>query len=241
MTTSEFARKALGIERGGAPLERPAGCMFCGRELCIGEMGTPFEPSKNFMDDASLAHRGRPGTLCGDCAVLGTKTIMMATQNCLITAGGVFSLASSGAKKHLLLHPPAPPFAVCFSDTTLQHLIWRTPLSYCHEIIHLRISSRLFRMSLPRVREAHGLCIALRQKAGLAEGNSPLLSLDYYWRSLTSAYLHPAIEATATAAELKMFCRLTPGDWWGVGILLMQAVPQAPSKVRLRSPATGES
>ncbi len=241
MTTSEFARKALGIESVGAPLKQSAGCMFCGRKLCVGEIGTPFEPSKNFMDDASLAHRAQPGTLCGDCAALGTKMVMMATQNCLITAEGIFSLASSAAKKHLLLHPPEPPFAVCFSDTTLQHLIWRTPMSLCHEIIHLRISSRLFRMSLSRVREAHGLCTTLRQKAGFAEASSPLLSLDYHWRSLTSAYLHPAIESAATVAELKTFCRLTPGDWWGVGILLMQTIPQAPPKVRLRGPATGES
>ena len=241
MTTSEFARKALGIERIGAPLKQPAGCMFCGRRLCIGEVGAPFEPSKNFMDDASLAYRGRPGTLCGDCAALGTKTAMMATQNCLITAEGVFSLASSGAKKHLLLHPPAPPFALCFSDTTLQHLIWRTPLSFCHEIVHLRISSRLFRMSVPRVREAHELCATLRQKAGLAESSSPLLSLDYHWRSLTSAYLHPAVESAATAAELKTLCRLTPGDWWGVGVLLMRADPQMLAKVRLRgAAASGE-
>ncbi len=87
-------------------------------------------------------------------------------------------------------------------------------------------------MNLPRAREAHELCVALRRRAGLAEGNSPLLSLDYYWRSLTSAYLHPAVEATATAAELRTFYRLTPGDWWGVGVLLMQAAPQAPFKVR---------
>ncbi len=235
MTTSELARKALGIERGGAPLRQPAGCMFCGRVLDIGDMGAPFEPSKNFMDDASLAHRTQPGTLCGDCAALGTKTVMMATQNCLITAEGIFSLASSAAKKHLLLHPPAPPFALCFSDTTLQHLIWRTPLSLSHEIIHLRISSRLFRMSLSRVREAHGLCVALRQRTGLSENSSPLLSLDYHWRSLTSAYLHPAVELAATATELKTLYRLTPGDWWGVGVLLMQAAPLPPSIIRLRA------
>ena len=239
MTTSELARKALGIESVGEPLESPAGCMFCGRKMCIGDIGTPFQPSKNFMDDASLAHRTHPGTLCGDCAALGAKKVMMATQNCLITTEGVFSLASNAAKRHLLLYPPAPPFALCFSDTTLQHLIWRTPLSLCHELVYLRISSRLFRLSLPRVQGAHKLCVTLRAKAGLAEENSPLLSLDYHWRSLTSAYLHPAVEAVATLAELKTLCRLTPGDWWGVAILLMQAAPQPLSRVHLRGQTTG--
>ncbi len=233
MTTSEFARRALGIPSIGDPLEGAVGCMFCGRKLNVGDVGTPFKPSKNFMDSASLAHRSKPGTLCGDCAALGTKTVMMATQNCVITSSGVFSLASSASKRHLLLHPPEPPFALCFSDTTLQHLVWRTPLSLCHEIVYLRISSRLFRLSLSRVRKAHELCTSLRQRAGLSEQNSLLLSLDYHWRSLTSAYLHPAVESSATPEELKLFCRLTPGEWWGLAVLLLQVAPQAPPKVDL--------
>ena len=238
MTTSELARRALGIESVGEPLESSAGCMFCGRKLRIGDIGTPFQPSKNFLDHASLTYRTHPGTLCGDCAALGAKMVMMATQNCLITAAGVFSLASNAAKRHLLLNPPTPPFALCFSDTTLQHLIWRTPLSLCHELVYLRISSRLFKMNLPRVREAHALCVALRGKAGLAEGKSPFLSLDYHWRSLTSAYLHPAVEAVATMTELKTLCRLTPGDWWGVGVLLMPTVPQPLARVHVRGQTT---
>ena len=156
---------------------------------------------------------------------------MMATQNCLITAEGIFSLASSAAKKHLLLHPPPPPFAVCFSDTTLQHLIWRTPLSLLprdHPPANLQPTFQdEFATGTGGAWTLHR---APPERQDSPRANSPLLSLDYHWRSLTSAYLHPAVEATATAAELKTFCRLTPGDWWGVGILLMQAVPQAPSQ-----------
>ena len=233
MTTSEFARVALGVPRVGSPLAVPAGCMFCGRWITAGEIADAFRPSKNFMDSASLVNRAQPGTLCGDCAALVTKTVMMVTQNCLITADGIFSLASSAAKKHLLVYPPTPPFALCFSDTTLQHLIWRTPLSFSHEVIYLRISSRLFTMNLPRVREVHELCQALQRRAGFAAISSPLLSLDYHWRSLTSACLHPEIEAAAHPAELRRFCQLSPGDWWGLGILLMQAVPTSPTRVNL--------
>ncbi len=231
MTTSEFARKALGIPDAGEPLLHPAGCMFCGKEIAAGENAAAFLPSKNFMDAAALTHRSRPGTLCGDCAALSTKMVMMVTQNCLITSEGVFSLASSGAKKQFLLQPPAPPFAVCFSDTTLQHLIWRTPISYSHTLIYLRISSRLFRLNLPHVRQAFDLCRTLQSRAGFGEADSPLLSLDYHWRSLTAAYLHPAIEATASPTELAEFCRLGPGEWWGLGILLLKAVPQPLAKV----------
>ncbi len=233
MTTSEFARQALGIAKVGKPLLEPAGCMFCGRWMIAGEIAEPFCPSKNFMDDASLVHRALPGTLCGDCVALSTKSVMMSTQNCVISTEGIFSLASSAAKKHLLLHPPPPPFALCFSDTTLQHLIWRTPLSLSHEAIYLRISSRLLRMNHRRVLAAHALCLALHRRAGFADGASPLLSLDYHWRSLTSAYLHPAIEVVAEGKELQMLCELGPGDWWGLGILLLQAIPEAPVAVRL--------
>ena len=233
MTTSEFARKALGIPEAGSPSDRLALCMFCGKKIAAGEHSAPFLPSKNFMDAAALTHRSQPGTLCGDCAALGTKTVMMLTQNCLITSEGVFSLASSGAKTHFLLHPPAPPLAVCFSHTTLQHLIWRTPISGSHDLIYLRISSRLFRMNLPRVRRALDLCRALQLRAGFSESDSPLLSLDYHWRSLTTAYLHPAIEAAASPTELAEFCRLSPGDWWGLGIVLLKAIPQPPVRVRV--------
>lgn len=233
MTTSEFARRALGIPDAGAPSLHPACCMFCGKGIEAGENAAPFLPSKNFMDAAALTHRAQPGTLCGDCAALSTKTVMMLTQNCLITSEGVFSLASSSAKRHFLLKPPAPPFAVCFSDTTLQHLIWRTPISYSHALIHLRISSRLFTMNLARVRQAFDLCRTLQSRAGFTETDSPLLSLDYHWRSLTVAYLHPDIEAAASPAQLAELWRLGPGDWWGLGILLLKAVPQLPAKIRV--------
>lgn len=235
LTTSEFARKALGISLAGEPSLCSACCMFCGRGIAVGEYAAPFLPSKNFMDAAALTHRAQPGTLCGDCSALSTKTVMMLTQNCLITHDGLFSLASSGAKMHFLLYPPPPPFAVCFSDTTLQHLIWRTPISHSHALIYLRISSRLFRMNLPRVQQAFDLCRRLRSRAGFADADSSLLSLDYHWRSLTVACLHPAIEAVADPTELAELCRLSPGDWWGLGILLLKAVPQPPAKVKISS------
>ena len=233
MTASEFARKALGLPAAGQPWPQPAGCMFCGRNIATGENASPFLPSKNFMDAAALTHRSQPGTLCGDCAALGTKTVMMATQNCLITCQGAFSLASSSAKKHFLLHPPPPPLVLCFSDTTLQHLIWRTPLSFSHALVYLRIAGRLFSMDLGRVLRAFELCRTLQARAGFAETDSPLLSLDYDWRSLTVAYLHPAIEAAASPAELAELCRLRPGEWWGIGILLLKAVPQPPTRIVL--------
>lgn len=236
MTTSEFACRALGIESAGSALEKGAGCMFCARRLEAGDPGVTFEPSKNFMDAPSLAHRADPGTLCGDCAALATKPIMMATQNCVVTATGAFSLASSAAKRHLLLHPPPPPFALCLSDTTLQHLLWRTPLTLSHEIVYLRISSRLFRMNLPRVRQGHEIVLSLRQRAGFSEQNSPLLSLDYHWRSLTNARLLPAVEACATTEELRWLYHLSPGEWWGLGVLLLPVLAQPPPKILIGEP-----
>ena len=88
-------------------------------------------------------------------------------------------------------------------------------------------------MNLPRVRRALDLCRALQLRAGFSESDSPLLSLDYHWRSLTTAYLHPAIEAAASPTELAEFCRLSPGDWWGLGIVLLKAIPQPPVRVRV--------
>lgn len=233
MTASEFARKALGVPEAGELTLLPKNCVFCGRYIALGEKAARFLPSKNFMDAAAMTSRDQPGTLCGSCAALSTKTLMMLTQNCLITEGGIFSLASSHAKKHFLLHPPTPPFVVCFSDTTLQHLIWRTPITYSHALIHLRISSRLFCMNLARVQRAFQLCRELQTRANFAEADSPLLSLDYDWRSLTVACLHPALEAVAQPAELIEICRLSPGDWWGLGVLLSGATPSPPAKIKL--------
>ena len=90
-------------------------------------------------------------------------------------------------------------------------------------------------MNLPRVRRAFDLCRTLQSHVGFQINDSPLLSLDYHWRSLTVAHLHPIIEAAASPTELAELCRLSPGEWWGLGILLLQAIPQPPAKVRITS------
>jgi CRISPR type IV-associated protein Csf1 len=227
---SDIALQALRRQPVGEPWAGPNAmtCSHCGKPIQSGEPHVAVRVGELFSDTRDLASDS--GIVCGGCAVLRAKKSMNGLSFMVLTPEGLFPIAQSIHKAWLFLTPPEPPFVAVHSSATMQHLVWRTPVTLSKERIYLRRGSDLFTLRPATLRATIELAHSIQQRR-LAAGeknafSSPFLRLDVSKiLHIDHGRLNPKVVTVMTAPERQHFYQFTPGELWALGFLLAKKTP----------------
>lgn len=224
-----FALEALGGAPTGAPSPVKTRCSCCGRPIAAGEPAAPTGFGPSFMDDLSLA--ARTGVVCGWCVPFLSAEVMRATQKVVITREGVFPLAKDVHRAWFLLTPPEPPYVAVVSDTMIQHLVWRTPVTLSNDLQIVRLGQRLLKIrrgvlldALKWAQEAIA-CIDA-SKTAEKPTRHPYVSLDREMASFTHGLFRTDVARDPRAEPwLARLRKLTLGETWALATLAKRETP----------------
>lgn len=189
----ELACSALKLAPIGVELDAPSTCCMCGRHLKEGDLAAPYKPAATFMDARSLVSLSR--NACGYCLVHTSKNPMMALQKFCLTKDRAWKLYSGVNRAWMLLNLPDEPFVFAASDTKLQHLIWRTPVSLSKEYFHMRWGSSVFGIKTAKVYEVHRLSNELHAILAGAEKKKATVTSLHPFVSVEGSLTHPQFGA----------------------------------------------
>lgn len=241
----EIAAKALGLSPLGNPSEKPCQCCLCGRRIDAGDLRVPFIAQSTFMDGRALTGDSRHS--CGYCAVHRGKTTMMALQKFCVTESRAWKLYSGANRAWMLRNLPDEPFVFAFSDSKLQHLVWRTPVSLSKEFFKVRCGNRVFSIRREAIFAAYELCVQITgavealpgQKKKKAAPKHPFVTVD----GALDHFSFGVIRKDLLNHEDPTICELTSrirdleldiGEIWLTGILCNYS-PEEPEIITLKS------
>lgn len=243
VSPTAFALEAMGGRPVGAPARLRTRCACCGQGIEPGEPSTPTGFGPSFNDGASLA--ARSGVLCGSCPPFLTGPGLRATQKVVITRDGAFPLAKDVHRAWFFLTPPEPPYVALVSDSMLQHLIWRTPLTLSNDLQIVRLGPKLLRIrrrvlieALDWAREAIEAIAPSRPEAAEAKtvrtkskpakppARHPFVSLDREMGSPTHGLLRADVARDPRATPwIERLRTLTSGELWALATLAKREAP----------------
>ena len=242
MRATQLALEALGGARVGTPWRIATRCACCGAPIAEGDLAVPTSFGNNFTDDLSLATRS--GVVCGACAPFLTIGPMRALQKVVVTRDGAYPLAKDVHRAWFFLTPPEPPYVAVVSDSMLQHLVWRTPVTLSNDLQIVRLGQRLLTIRRPVLlaaldwaREAMLATLEPGQPAPENFARHPYVSLDREMTGTAHARIRNDVAAAPRAAPwLAKLRELTPGETWALATLAKRAgvTPEQPE--RLPSP-----
>ena len=148
----------------------------------------------------------------------------------VLTEDGVFQIAKDVHKAWLFLTPPEPPFIAVLSSATMQHLVWRTPVTLSKELIYLRRGGDLFTIRPGALTLAVDAAKRIKARRSEETGkDAPLSPYAVNDRGLgRSAHgrLSPKAIKHMTAEDKTLFFELSPGEIWALGFLLVKNPPE---------------
>lgn len=223
---AELACRALGIGPIGAPANQTGRCAMSGAEIAKGDLVIDASYGANFMDDLDLAARGSR-VISGYVAPLLRKGVMARTQRALFSEEGAFSLTKDDYRAWFLLEPPAPPFVAVIGDSTLQHLIWRTPVTWSTELLMVRLGGRLLRIRRSLVVEVAGWVAGFEVPV--------FVRLDREVKDLRHARISSRALPLLSLKQQAQLARLSLGETWALSVLAKKtaAVPMRPPLIEL--------
>lgn len=219
---TRFACEAMGLRPAGRPWTgtEPIPCTLEGVPIQPGDPVDAWLPGPNFTDDVDLA--ARSGVISGWASVFMRKPVMTKTQRVVFTREGAFSLAKDNDRAWLLLTPPAPPWLAVIGDSTLQHLVWRTPPTLDNRLMFIRLGKEtVFRIRPDLVKEA--LSRIAHQRTLDPNFHHGFVSLDRDAKDLS----HGVIRHDTPAELAAFFSTLCAGEIWALSILA-KANPPTP-------------
>lgn len=227
MWPSDLALEALQVSPEGIPYGGDAtACSHCGKPIQHGDLHTPVSVGQFFSDTRDLA--AFTGIVCGGCAVLRRKKAMNGLSYAVLTKDGIFPIAKDAHKAWLFLDPPEPPLIAVHTSATMQHLVWRTPVSLSKDLISLRRGGDLFTIRPPMIKAAITAAKALQERRLASEPKailSPYAVVDRKLRDANHGKLSPKAVEAMTQEERNLFYALTPGEVWALTHLLTKTPP----------------
>lgn len=171
------------------------------------------------MDDFDLAARS-PIT-CGWCASLLPKTVMHKTQVGVFGAFGALGLGKDVERAWLLLTPPKPPFVAVVADATLQHLVWKTPVTRSSDLLIIRLGHRILTINRPLLLDLRSVLTAIRREHDIA----PFLRLDREVKDLSHGALNPLLAEVVSHETRQQLYAAGPGELWALATLVKKKPP----------------
>ena len=237
MWASDLALAALKATPIGLPHSgEPTACSHCGKPIHAGDLCSPVSVGQFFSDTRDLAEFS--GIACGGCLVLRTKKAMNGLSYAVLTPDGIYPIAKFAHKAWLFLEPPEPPFIAVHTSATMQHLVWRTPVTLSKELIYLRRGADLFTLRPALIKRAVAAAQAIQQRRLANDPKamlSPYAAMDLKLRDASHGKLSPKALAVMEADETDLFYRLSPGEVWALGHLLIKTppVPEKPEPITI--------
>lgn len=225
LTASHLAADALGVAPIGIPWphETPARCALEGCLIRQGDPHSGWVPGTNFMDQHAQACNSR--VVSGAAAALLPMPVMLKAQRAVFCREGAFSLAKDSHRAWFFLTPPEPPFVAVISTSTLQHLVWRTPLCWSQDLIVFRFGPSVLTVRRPRLLAALDV---LREHSG---EDRPFVLLDREEKKPQ----HGRFMASASPALRRQLADLTRGELLALAILAKKtpALPERSDPIRI--------
>jgi CRISPR type IV-associated protein Csf1 len=198
-------------------------CSHCAAPISQGTFYSKVAIGEFFSDTRDLA--AFTGIVCWRCVHLRTKVLLNGLGQTVCTADGVYSISKDTEKAWLFLDPPEPPFVAVHTSSTMQHLVWRTPVTLSKERISIRFGESLFVVRPAVLRKVIELAEAVQVRN--AGQWIPLLHLD---RKAKAAY-HGRINAKAaelmTDEELEFLkSNVGAGERWALSYICHSKKPQ---------------
>lgn len=252
---TELAVRSVGVRLPeGEKARGDTACMFCGKPIPIGSSCQPVKLGRgSFMDDAWFPIRSQVS--CLHCVAMTSSKVAkkLGSANCIVyTLDGALPIAKDAARAWFLLTPPEPPFVVTASATiNFQHLIWKSPVTYSRELIHVGWPTRTMTIRHSVLMRAVEVCRAVAaaameaKEAALKESKKkgakvkpmthPYICLDRELSDLNHGIIRPDIAALAKtipaiADGLAFLKGLSLGETWALATLVKskQEVPTKP-------------
>ena len=196
-------------------------CNHCARPVAQGEFYNPSSVGQFFSDTRDLASSSM--VICWRCVILRKKPMLNGLGASVTTPDGVFSISKDVNKAWLFTTPPPAPFVVVHSSSTMQHLVWRTPVTLDNRFIQVRFGPRLFTVQPAVIRKA--LAIADAMNADQKKWINPLL-LDRKAAQGWHGMLNPRAADLLTDEDAHFLSTLSPGDKWALAFLMHSKRPQ---------------
>jgi CRISPR type IV-associated protein Csf1 len=246
-TAPQLAALAFGLDpfniEDGIPATEDSTCAYCGAPILAGDRVVPYPDtlSANFTDgrDVNLERK----YACAACLQTAIGKPMVLVQKALVTEKGVFSLSKDSERAHFFLNPPKPPFAVCAtSGINVQHILWKTPVTWSVDLIYARYDTLTLRIRRPHLLkslEAAQKIAALKE--GLGQKRHPFFGLNRHLNESTANTVRQDLRKKATAAgltnEILILDTCTVGETWALTSLLgskgSSPTPPAPIPFRI--------
>ena len=220
---SRLFREAAGIpvSRKRAPhtAAHEDRCVMCAAPISAGE--PCLAVTKNTFDSAfnnRMDLRNPRGKyICGDCAELWQQAFLQKYSKAVATRHGVYKLASNEDHAWFVLTPPEPPFVAIQSTTTQQHLIWRAPVTYSKDLVHVRFGDEVLTLRPQRIREALS-ALSVLEALMKAEGLKGLpCKFDRYLANPRVGHVRPDVIRLAKDKgcyeQVEVLHALSMGEW----------------------------
>lgn len=209
-------------------------CAFCGKPICTGDLCEPAAALGEFFSDTrDLAAYTRRS--CPACARVRSKKAMFALQRALVTEDGIYSIAPAAARAWLFLTPPKPPFVAVLTTATLQHLIWRTPVTVSRDLIVIRHGARLHTVRPSLVAQARDSCLRWHEANPQIKWG-PYVMLDRAEEAPTHGLLREQVWQMMSQNEKDLFLSLTPGEVWALAHVI-HTEPIEPKPIEIKGEA----
>lgn len=183
---SDIAVQAVKLNLDGIPWSGPTThCACCARPVLPGDIAVRDKDRfrQSFTDGPSLADRGS-GAVCGACSAVMNAGPMSKLQCHVITRNGAFPIGKDVNRAWFLMTPPEPPWVAVISQTTLSHLIWRTPVTIDNNLMIVRLGPRLLRIRrnllLQGIADCQVVAEALSAAAVVQDGTKQRRAADSY-------------------------------------------------------------
>jgi len=181
--------------------------------------------------------------ICGFCAAVGKKPVMLATQRGFFTPDGAFSLKKHAERKWFWENLPIPPFVVLFGGSGLQyyHLAWKAPVTLDNRCVFIQTPQETLRVRVPLVRVALELCreIAKLNATTQTKQSAPkqkrfvpitLPSFSNVFGKLTSQAQQIVADNNI---DTSILYHLSAGEFWVLEDLLSDKEPEPPAPISI--------
>ncbi|MFK4136680.1 type IV CRISPR-associated protein Csf1 [Pseudomonas luteola] len=222
---SELVVQALGLKPDpNLPTwtAEPTCCSHCAISISTGEPYSPVSLGAFFSDSRDLANSS--GIVCWRCVHLRTKVLLNNLAYTVVSKDGIYPIAQNIHKAWLFLDPPEPPFVAMHSSSTMQHLAWRTPVTFDKNRIQIRFGPKLFVVKPANIRKALDIALAVTERAG-GKWTNPML-LDRKAAEDFHGKLNPKAIPLMSEEEISFFRSLSAGDRWALSAVVNSKLPQ---------------
>lgn len=210
-------------KRSLSPAKQDGVCRFCGITVSKGDAVSTDPLPETFNDRLSLALAGSP-FVCRHCMPLTTKKGLNAIGGFAFSLTALYPFRKFAERAALLLEPPEPPFAFCFSTAKKpQHVIWRTPVSHSRDLFFIRAGHAVFTIRRQLVKETVEQCARFADEA-LQAG---MIKKTYSFPFVNTGFvakdpLEDSLRLHFLAEERgwNLLSTLTPGEEWAVAVIM---------------------